>query len=97
MPTLVLKAAITTAADDNCCYIFLNFRKNKHTHKISGDANHSKFRGIIPIFKVNFRITILDDKIPANNDFKMVPDKIKEVTSTCTRILLLGSSPGSLS
>ena len=27
-----------------------------------------------------------DVKILANNDFKMVPDEIKEVTSTCTPI-----------
>ena len=44
----------------------------------SRDANHSDFCGIVPIFNANFRITISDVKIPANNDFKMVPDKIKE-------------------
>ena len=50
------------------------------------DANHSDLCRIIPIFKANFRSTISDIKIPANNDFKMAPDKIKEVTSTCTLI-----------
>ena len=50
------------------------------------DANHSDFCVIIPIFKADFSITISDVKILANNDFKMVPDKIKEVTSTCTPI-----------
>ena len=54
--------------------------------KTSRDANHSDFCGIIPIFKANFRITISEVKIPANNDFTMVPDIIKEVTSTCTQI-----------
>ena len=49
------------------------------------DGNHSGFCGII-IFKADFRIMVLEVKIPANNDFKMVPDKIKEVTSTCTPI-----------
>ena len=60
---------------------------------INRDANHSDFCGIIPIFKAKFSITISEVKIPANNYFKMVPDKIKEVTSTCTPIwrkLLLG-------
>ena len=37
----------------------------------------------------DFRITILDVKIPQNNDFisKMVPDKIKDVTLTYTPVL----------
>ena len=50
----------------------------------SRDANHSDFCGIIRIFKSDFRITISDIKIPANNDFKSVPDKIKEVAPPCT-------------
>ena len=49
------------------------------------DANHSDFCGIIPFFKANFRITISVVKIPQNNDFKMVPDKIKDVTLTLHR------------
>ena len=56
------------------------------TLHILRDANHSDFCGIITIFKANFRIKISDVKIPANNDFKMVPDKIKEVASACTQI-----------
>ena len=48
------------------------------------DANHSDFCGIVPIFKSDFHITISDIKILANNDFKMVPDKIKEVAPPCT-------------
>ena len=40
------------------------------------DANHSDFCGIILIFKADFRITILNVKITANNKFKMVQDKI---------------------
>ena len=51
------------------------------------DANHSDFCGIIPFFKANFRIKILDVQIPQNNDFKMVPDKIKDVTLTYTPVL----------
>ena len=51
------------------------------------DANHSDFCGIITFFKANFRVTISDVKIPQNNDFKMVPDKIKDVTLTCTPFL----------
>ena len=39
------------------------------------DANHSNFCGIIPIFKADFRITISNVKIMANNNFKMVSDK----------------------
>ena len=34
------------------------------------------FLGFIPIFKANFRITILNVKKTANNNIKMVPDKI---------------------
>ena len=48
------------------------------THWNYRDGNHSDFCGIIPIFKSDFRITIPDIKIPANNDFKTVPDEIKE-------------------
>ena len=47
----------------------------------------------IPIFAESYRfsrpiseITILDVKILANNDFEIVPDKIKELTPTCTPI-----------
>ena len=50
------------------------------------DANHSIFCIIIQIFKADFCIMISDVIILANNDFKMVPDKIKKVTSTCTPI-----------
>ena len=51
------------------------------------DANHSDFCIIILFFKADFRITISDVKIPQNNDFKMVPDKIKDVTLTYTPVL----------
>ena len=44
------------------------------------DANHSDFCGIIPIFKADFHITTSEVQIPLNNDFNMVPDKIKGVT-----------------
>ena len=37
------------------------------------------------IFKANFRIANSDVKIPANNHFNMVPDKIKGVSPTATR------------
>ena len=47
-------------------------------------ANHSDFCGFIPIFKSDFRIMISDIKILANNNFKMVRDKIKEVAPPCT-------------
>ena len=36
------------------------------------------------IFTADFRITILYVKIPANNDFNTLPDKIKGVTTTST-------------
>ena len=49
------------------------------------DANHSNFSGIIPIFKADFCITITNVK--ANNDFKMVPDKITGVTPTSTPVI----------
>ena len=39
------------------------------------DANHSDFCGNIPIFKADFRITILDVKIREYNNFSM--DQIK--------------------
>ena len=52
-----------------------------------GDANHSDFCGIIPIFKANFRITISNVKIAANNNLKMVPDKITGVTPTSTPVI----------
>ena len=51
------------------------------------DANHLDFCGIMPIFKANFRIRISDVKITANNNFKMVPDKITGVTSTTTPVI----------
>ena len=51
------------------------------------DANHSHFCGILLFFKADFRITISDVEIPANNDFKMVPDKIKGVIPTATPVL----------
>ena len=47
------------------CFIWPKYR----------DANHSDFCGIIPVFKADFRIMILDIKILTNNDFDMVPDK----------------------
>ena len=61
----------------------------KTTSSSRRDANHSDFCGIIPFFMADFRITILDVKIPQNNDFisKMVPDKIKDVTLTYTPVL----------
>ena len=39
------------------------------------------------IFKAYFRITTLNVKIMANNDFKMVPAKITEVTPTSTPVI----------
>ena len=51
------------------------------------DANHHDFCRIIPFFKADFSITISDVKIPQNNDFKMVPDKIKDFTLTYTPVL----------
>ena len=56
------------------------------TFTLYRDANHYDFCGIIPIFKANFRITIFDVKIRQIAVSKMIPDKIKEVTSTCTPI-----------
>ena len=50
------------------------------------DANHADFCEIVPIFKADFRITILNAKITANNNFKMVPDKITGLTSTSTPV-----------
>ena len=38
-------------------------------------------------FKANFRITISNVKITANNNFKMVPDKITGVTPTFTMVI----------
>ena len=46
------------------------------------DANHSNYCGIILIFKAYFRIRISNVKISANNNLKMVPNKIMRVTST---------------
>ena len=54
---------------------------------VSRDANHSDFCRIILIFKAGFRITILNVKITANNNFKMVPDKITGVTLTSTPVI----------
>ena len=54
---------------------------------LSGGANHYNFCGILPIFKVNFPITISNVKITANNHFKMVPDKITGVTPTSTCVI----------
>ena len=51
------------------------------------DANHSDFCGILPIFKANFRIMILNVKIMANDKLKMVPDKITGVTPTSTPVI----------
>ena len=48
-----------------------------HCHNKHRDANDSDFCGIIPIFKANFRIMISNFKIMANNNLKMVPDKIR--------------------
>ena len=55
------------------------------------DANHSNFCTIIPILKADFCITILNVKIPANNNFNTVPDKIKGVLGLhrCTLSLVL--------
>ena len=58
----------------------------------SRDANHSDFCGIIWIFKADYRITISNVKITANNDFKMVPDKITGVTPTSTLVIPDASS-----
>ena len=38
----------------------------------------------MPIFKSDFHVMISNIKIPENNDFKSVPDKIKEVAPPCT-------------
>ena len=51
---------------------------------ICRDANHSDFCGNILIFKADFRITFSNVKITANDDFKMVPDKITGVTLNST-------------
>ena len=40
------------------------------------------------IFKADFRITISDVKITANNNFNEVPDKIMGVSPTATLIYL---------
>ena len=44
-----------------------------------------------PIFKADFCITISNIKITANNDFKMVPDKITWVTPNLWLYLITGS------
>ena len=54
-----------------------NFVEPDQTAPARG-ANYSDLCGIIPIFKPDFSIEILDIKIMANN-FKTVLDKIKEV------------------
>ena len=51
------------------------------------DANYSDFCGIIPIFKADFRIMISNFKITANNNSKMVPDKITAATPTFTPVI----------
>ena len=50
------------------------------------DANISNFCGIVLIFKADLRIRISNVKITANNNLKMIPDKITGVTSTSTSI-----------
>ena len=57
--------------------------------KLLRDANHSDFCGIIPFFKADFRITILKSKFRKMTILQanMVPDKIKDVTLTCTPVL----------
>ena len=45
------------------------FIKQSLIGQISRYANHSDFCGIIPFFKADFRIMILDVKIPQNNNF----------------------------
>ena len=59
---------------------------------ITRDANYSGFCGIIPIFKANFRITISNVKITANNNLKMVPDQITGVTPTSTPVIPITGS-----
>ena len=51
------------------------------------DTNHHDFCEIILIFKADFRIMISNVKITANDDFKMVPDKITGVTLTSTPVI----------
>ena len=73
---------------------------NTTPHGFIRDANHLDFCRILRIFKSDF--PILDIKIPANNDFKMVLDKIKEVAPplngcgenyTCSQEVKLGCFP----
>ena len=67
---------------DSCMYTGLN-----DLFTTARDANPSDFCGIIPIFKVHFRITILNVKITANNHFKMESIKITRITPTSTLII----------
>ena len=68
-----------------------NQQKKKFTKKFpvpkDRDAKHSDFCEIILVFKADFRILILNFKITAYNDFKMVPDKITGVTPTSALII----------
>ena len=49
---------------------------------ICRDANLFDFCQIIPIFKADFLIAISNIKITANDNFKMVPNKITGVALT---------------
>ena len=61
--------------------ITITSRIGKTTHfLLISMRNHSVFQGQFQHY--NFGV-----KIPQNNDFKMVPDKIKDVTFTCTSVL----------
>ena len=54
---------------------------------VNREANYSDFYGIILIFKADFRITISNMKIKANNNFKMVPDQITGLIPTSTPVI----------
>ena len=62
--------------------LFLNHRQ--FIAPSNRDTNHSDFCGIISVFNSDFPIKISDIKIQANNNFKTMPDKIKEVAPPCT-------------
>ena len=53
---------------------------------------HFDFCGIVPIFKANFLILISAVKIPANNNFNKLPDKIKGVSLSATPFYLITGS-----
>ena len=48
------------------------------------------FCGIMQISKADFRITILNFKIPENNDFHTIPGKISGVTPATPILIITG-------